>query len=141
MLDVGLLFLTATLLLSYHSWLHRRHRRHPYLSSLQRDVMYRFLAGIKGASPTCSGLCSGLVRTDPSLSRSSSLVYPKRGWYSLDCPEHSSTYRGTYGFSLAEFAASTVSLPLPDITVGLPNRIRATEDLFAYNDDDDDDER
>ncbi len=41
--------------------------------------------------------------------------------------------------SLAEFAASTVSLPLPDISFDCQT-VTVPEDLFAYNDDDDDDD-
>ena len=41
--------------------------------------------------------------------------------------------------SLAEFAASTVSLPLPDISFDCQT-VTVPEDLFAYDDDDNDDD-
>ena len=79
-----------------------------------------------------------LVRTDASLSRSSSLVYPKVA-IQFGLPRALFDVQRNIWLLLAEFAASTVSLPLPDISFDCQT-VTVPEDLFAYNDDDDDDD-
>ena len=79
-----------------------------------------------------------LVRTDASLSRSSSLCLPQGG-YTVWIAQ--STLRRTeeHMASLAEFAASTISLPLPDISFDCQT-VTVPQDLFPYDDDDNDDD-
>ena len=105
---VGLLFLTATLLLQLLFVAPPPPPPPPLLEQSTKDVMYRFLTASKGASPTCS-ICSAWCVPMPSLSRSSSLVYPKvaiqfglpRALFDVREGTH------TYGFCLRNSAAST----------------------------------